>query len=133
MFKIIKNVINSKDYKLEEMLYKINKMYIESRISEEEKTELDNFAREYAKAENSYDIQRQLDELRARVEALEYKEDTSTEEVEEYQEFKQPTGAHDTYNIGDKIIFNNKKYICKLDNCVWSPDTYPTAWGEVME
>ena len=132
MVNVIKNVINSKDYKLEEMLYKINKMYVESRISEEEKTELDNFARENAKAENSYDIQRQLDELRARVEALENKEDTTTE-VEEYPSFKLPTGAHDSYKIGDKVTYNGKKYICKLDNCVWSPDTYPQGWEEVVE
>lgn len=52
MFEIIKNVINSKDYKLEDMLYKILKW---------------------------------------------------------------------------------KKYVCKLDNCVWSPDTYPNAWEEVAE
>ena len=39
MYEIIKNVINSKDYELSEMLYKINKMYIESAITEAEKTE----------------------------------------------------------------------------------------------
>ena len=39
MFDLIKQVIESKAYKLEDMLYKINKMYIESYITEEEKTE----------------------------------------------------------------------------------------------
>lgn len=131
MINAIKNVIQNKDYKLEELLYKINKMYIESRITEQEKEELDNLARANAKAENNYDIQKQIDELRARVEALEG--NTQEETTEEYQEFKQPTGAHDSYNIDDKIIFNNKKYICKLDNCVWSPDTYPQAWEEIVE
>lgn len=135
MLNAIKSVINNKDYKLEEILYKINKMYIESRISEEEKAELDNLARENARAEKSYDIQKQLDEIRARVEALENKdtaEDTA-ESAEEYAEFKQPTGAHDSYKVGDKITYNGKKYICKLDNCVWSPDTYPQGWEEVVE
>lgn len=131
MINAIKNVIQNKDYKLEEMLYKINKMYIESIITEQDKEELDNLARANAKAENNYDIQKQLDELRIRVEALEG--NTQEETTEEYQEFKQPTGAHNTYKTGDKIIFNNKKYICKLDNCVWSPDTYPQAWEEVVE
>lgn len=74
MFNLIKEVINSKSYKLEDMLYKINKMYIESYISEQEKTELDNLARENA---------------------------------------------------------DPKKYICKIDGCVWSPDAYPSAWEEV--
>ena len=54
MYEIIKSVIESKDYELKDILYKINKMWIESAITEEEKTELDNLARENAKAENSY-------------------------------------------------------------------------------
>lgn len=37
MYEIIKNVINSKDYELKDILYKINKMYIESAITEEQK------------------------------------------------------------------------------------------------
>lgn len=132
MYKIIKDVIDTKGFKLEEMLYKINKMYIEARISESEKAELDNLARENAKAENSFDIQRQIDELRLRIEALENKEET-IEDVEEYSIFKQPTGAHDVYNTGDKVTFNDKKYICIMDNCAWSPDTYPAGWEEVVE
>ena len=53
--------------------------------------------------------------------------------AEEYPEYVQPTGAHNAYKIGDKITFNEKKYICKLDNCVWSPSEYPAAWEEVIE
>lgn len=92
MFEIIKNVINSKDYKLEDMLYKISKMYIEDRITELEKGELDNLARSNAKAENSYDIQKQLDNLEARVKALEEKSTTEEPEpTEEYPKYVQPT------------------------------------------
>lgn len=135
MFEIIKNVINIKDYKLEDMLYKISKMYIEGRISESEKSELDEMARSNAKAKNSYDIQKQLDNLEARVKALEEKETTEEpiEPVDEYPEYKQPTGAHDAYKTGDKVTYKGKKYICKLDNCVWSPETYPAGWEEVTE
>lgn len=132
MYEIIKNVIEAKDYKLEDMLYKIAKMYIESRITEAQKDELDNLARSNAKAENNYDIQKQLDEIFMRLDKLESK-DTENVEQEEYKEYKQPSGAHDSYKVGDRILFNDKKYICKLDNCVWSPETYPTAWEEVAE
>ena len=132
MFEIIKNVINIKDYKLEDMLYKISKMYIEGRISESEKSELDNLARSNAIAENSYDIQKQLDNLEARVKALEEKETTDTT-VEEYPEYVAPSGAHDAYKIGDKVTYNGKKYICKMPICVWSPETYPAGWKEVTE
>ena len=56
-----------------------------------------------------------------------------TEPVEEYPEYVQPTGAHDAYNTGDKITYNGKKYICKINGCVWDPDTYPAGWEEVVE
>lgn len=139
MFNLIKEVINSKSYKLEDMLYKINKMYIESYISEQEKTELDNLARENADPVNSYaPILEQIDnlyikisDLENRVNALEKVGDTEETETEEYPEFIQPTGAHDCYNMGDKIFYNGKKYICKIDGCVWAPDAYPSAWEEV--
>lgn len=34
MYEIIKSVIESKDYELKDILYKINKMYIESEVQE---------------------------------------------------------------------------------------------------
>lgn len=131
MYKIIKNIIESKDYKLEDMLYKISKMYMENKVTEIEKSELDNMARSNAKVENSYDIQKQLDSIFARLDALESK--NTTESDEEYPEFVQPTGAHDSYKKGDKVTYNVKKYTCIMDNCVWSPDTYPQGWEEVVE
>lgn len=140
MFDLIKQVINSKDYKLEDMLYKINKMYIEEFITEQEKTELDNLARTNANPINSYaPLQEQIDNMYIKISNLENRvnalENTGgTEEPgeeEEYKEFLQPTGAHDCYNMGDKFFYNGKKYICKMDGCVWSPDAYPSAWEEV--
>ena len=137
MFDLIKEVINSKSYKLEDMLYKINKMYVEDFITEQEKEELDNLARENADPVNSYaPILEQIDNLyikisnlEDRVKLLEKTEEPGQED--EYPEFVQPTGAHNCYNKGDKIIYNGKKYICKIDGCVWSPDAYPSAWEEV--
>lgn len=139
MFDLIKQVIESKAYKLEDMLYKINKMYIESYITEEEKTELDNLARTNANPINSYaPLQEQIDNmyikisnLENRIAILENSDPVEPGQEDEYPEFVQPTGAHNCYNKGDKIIYNGKKYICKMDGCVWSPDAYPAAWEEV--
>ena len=140
MFNLIKQVIESKDYKLEDMLYKINKMYLESYLTEEEKTELDNLARTNANPINSYaPLREQIDNMYIKISNLENRvnalENTGgTEEPgeeEEYPEFIQPTGAHDCYNMGDKIFYNGKTYICKIDGCVWSPDAYPAAWEEL--
>lgn len=64
MYEIVKNVIETGSYELVDMLYKINKMYIEGSITETEKTELDSLARQNAKAENSYaSAQEQIDRI----------------------------------------------------------------------
>lgn len=140
MFEIIKNVIESRDYELVDMLYKINKMYIESNITDEQKQELDNLARQNAKAENSYaSVQEQinriyekLDSIEVRVAKLEETEGpTKPEPEKEYPEYVQPQGAHDAYKIGDKITYKGKKYICQMNGCVWTPDDYPKGWQEV--
>lgn len=140
MFEIIRNVILSKDYELRDILYKINKMWIESAITEEEKTELDELARANAVAENSYArIQDQVNTIFAEIELIHNRLDIlegteePTEPADEYPEYVQPTGAHDAYKTGDKITYNGKKYVCKMDGCVWNPDTYPAGWEEVVE
>ena len=151
MYEIIKNVIQSKDYELRDMLYKINKMYIESYITEDQKSELDKLASANANAENSYaPVQEQIDEafsqiselkitmeanaqgmsaLKEAVEKLGAKIETPVEEPkEEYPEYIQPTGAHDCYNTGAKITFKGNRYTCLIDGCVWSPEEYPQGW-----
>ena len=155
MYEIIKNVINTGDYELKDFLEKINIMYIEGEITKEQKDELDNLARTNANPENSYaPLQEQIDNLylelntlKSTVEAnargmsalkevVEKLGGTVTEPeipvTEEYPEYKQPTGAHDAYKVGDKITFEGKKYTCILDNCVWSPTEYPSAWQEIL-
>lgn len=36
-----------------------------------------------------------------------------------------------TYQIGDKITYNDKTYKCIKANCVWSPNDLPSAWEEI--
>ena len=43
-------------------------------------------------------------------------------------EFVQPTGAHDAYNIGDKVIFEGQTYESLVDANVYSPTAYPQGW-----
>lgn len=140
IYQSLKNIILSKDYELRDILYKINLMYIEGEITETQKQELDNLAREYANPENSYaPLQKQIDNIYTQIDRInagirEIKGEEKPEEpTEEYPEYKQPTGAHDAYKIGDKITYKGKKYICKIDNCVWNPEEYPTYWEEVVE
>ena len=44
--------------------------------------------------------------------------------IEEYPEWVQPTGAHDAYNIGDKVTYNGNHYVCDIDGNVYAPDAY---------
>lgn len=46
--------------------------------------------------------------------------------------WSQPTGAHDAYNKGDIINYNNILYKSLIDGNIYSPDTYPAGW-EVYE
>ena len=45
--------------------------------------------------------------------------------------WKQPTGAQDAYNTGDKVHYptiNDPVYESTVDNNVWSPEAYPQGW-----
>lgn len=54
-----------------------------------------------------------------------------TEEPEPYPEFVQPSGAHDAYNIGDRVTYNGKIYESTINGNTWSPDAYPQGWKVV--
>lgn len=48
--------------------------------------------------------------------------------VEEWPEWRQPTGAQDAYNTGDKVSHNDKHWISDVDGNVWEPSIY--GWTE---
>jgi len=48
--------------------------------------------------------------------------------VEEYPLWVQPTGAHDAYNTGDKVIYGGKVYESIIDGNTWNPLDYPQGW-----
>ena len=141
MYEIITSVIDSGRYDLSDMLKKIDTIWIQGDITDTQKSELETLARDKAIPENSYaPLQEQIDnladavsDLSARVKILESSGSIPDPEPEEYPEYVQPTGAHDAYNTGDKITYNGKKYVCKMDGCVWTPDAYPDGWEEVTE
>lgn len=53
--------------------------------------------------------------------------------TEVVKEFKQPTGAHDAYNKGDKVLFKGKIYKSKIDANTFSPEQFADGWEEVTE
>lgn len=143
MHEIIKNVIESGRFELVDMLKKIDTIWLQGDITEEQKTELVALAQEKANPENSYaPLQEQIEQAFEQIKALESrvaKLETGGEEpepIEEYPAYVQPTGAHDAYYKDDKVTFEGKKYICIAPEgtpCVWSPKDYPTYWEEIKE
>lgn len=151
MYEIFKNILNERDYELVDILDKIDEYYIKSKLSKEQKEELEEEARQNALPENSYaDFQKQIDDLAEKVKELQVTVNTNAQGMsaikeaveklggvitppekpaeEEYPEYVQPTGAHDAYHVGDKITYNGKHYECVYEGCVWTPDAYPAGW-----
>lgn len=140
MYDIIKSTIERGAYNLATMLGKIDAMWIQDDITDEQRATLITSAQSRAKAEYSFaPLQKQIDALAAQIAALNERI-TAIEkgepqeppaEPDEWPEYVKPTGAHDAYYKGDKITYNGAHYICKApDNmaCVWSPDEYPAYW-----
>ena len=148
MYEIVKSVIESGRYELVDMLKKIDTLWVQSELTEEQKKELETLARDKAIPENSYaGLQEQINKLyqtvsevtaaiadiTERVTILEGGEPPAPPEPEEWPEYVQPTGAHNAYNTGDKITYNGQHYICKMDGCVWNPSDYPAGWELATE
>ena len=45
-----------------------------------------------------------------------------------YPVWSHPTGAHDAYNKGDIVNYNDVLYESLVDGNVYSPDAYPAGW-----
>ena len=130
---IFENVIKKGGYDLTAMIAKIDAYHIEGKITDAERDELYSLARTAPEAQ--YDYKAEIERLWAAVRALQGSgssddtiHDTTSDAVAEW---KQPTGAHDAYMRGDKIVYTDGKvYKSLIDNNVWSPDVYPNGWAE---
>lgn len=142
MYEFIKDILDSGEYELVDITNKINKLWVENSLTEEERDELSDLARQNAIPDNSYAenteqinlIWKEIEIVKSRLNTLE--NDSGIVEPpteEEYPEYKQPTGKHDAYNKGDKITYNGKKYECIKNNVVWNPDDYPQGWKLIEE
>lgn len=142
MFETFQTLINAGGYDLADLTERIKTMYMMSELTEDEMKQLLEQAQDNAKPDDSYAP------LANRVKAIEEWETTIEERLsklesgsstdpgeskelgDEWPEYKQTTGAHDAYHVGDKITYNGKHYTCIYDGCVWTPDTYPQGWRE---
>lgn len=122
---IFENVIARGGYDLTGLLGKIDSYHVMGRLTDAERDELYAKARAGARDALEYDVKAEIDALWAAVRALQGGAGGET------AEFVQPTGAHDAYNLGDRVRYNGRVYESAIDGNVWSPDVYPAGWTEI--
>ena len=127
---IFESVIARGDYNLTDLLGKIDSYHVMGRLTDAERDELYAKARAGARDALGYDVKAEIDALWAAVRALQGNAGGATEDAP--AEFVQPSGAHDAYNLGDRVRYNGKVYESIIDGNVWSPDVYPAGWTEVV-
>lgn len=142
MFATFQTIINVGGYDLTDLTKRIKSVYAMGELSEDEMGQLLEQAQTNAKPDDSYaplaDRVKAIEEWETNIEERLSKLETGSqtdhgepkEPADEWPEYKQPTGAHDAYHVGDKITYNGKHYTCIYDGCVWTPDTYPQGWRE---
>lgn len=155
MYEIIKSVIEEGRYELSDILTKIDTIWIQGDITEEQKTELVLLAQENAKPENSYaPIQKQIDTLFVNLSEIATQVTKNMQEIqsikntiaeggtvvpepepepeEEYPLWHQPSNATDAYYTGSKMTYTDgKKYLCIAPEgygVTYGPDILPQMW-----
>lgn len=139
--------ISSGDFKLQAMLDKLTRLYIEDMLTEEEYDDLMQLARDNANPdkdiEDNTDIIKQLmlhvteceqklKDLEARVAKLEDPETEPEEPVVTYE----PYDPYKWYYKDMTCSFEGKNYICIAPEgvvCTWSPAGYPPYWKLVEQ
>lgn len=140
MFETFQTIINAGGYDLADLTERIKTMYVMGELTEEEMKQLLESAQANAKPDDSYipladrvkaieEWETTIDERLSKLESgLSTDPGGSGETADGWPEYKQPTGAHDAYHVGDKITYNGKHYTCVMGGCVWTPDVYPQGW-----
>ena len=122
MKELFEQVIQRREYDLKSLLTCIDQYHIEGKLTDNERQELAQAAREGAAAE--YDYKGEINALWAAIRELQ-KEVAPPEPDDEWPEFVQPIGAGTAYQVGDKVTFMGVHCVCRLPHCVWSPADYP--------
>lgn len=142
MFETFQTIINAGGYALADLSKRIKTLFALGELSEDEMKQLLERAQTNAKPDDSYaplaDRVKAIEEWETTVEERLAKLEADSpidpgepeEPTDEWPGYKQPTGAHDAYHVGDKITYNGKHYMCVMDGCVWTPDAYPQGWQE---
>lgn len=130
MYNIIKTVIESGSFELTDIIRKIDSVWFEGKITDEEKAELVEMAQGKANPQHSMDLYAKVADLDKRVKILEAQKSSEAEEGTEKVEYPEHVPGTWYYN-GSKCSEKGKKYVCIApvgQVCTWSPSEYPPYW-----
>jgi hypothetical protein len=135
MFNVFKNVIENRNFELKGIIKKIDTLWAQSSITDDERAELISLAQSKANVQQSIDVMQKLEELDKRMKVVEEmlaNNDTDSDDTEVvYADYE----VGKWYYNGDIVRFEDVLYKCVAPDgvvCVWSPSDYPTYW-EVTE
>ena len=131
MYNNIKTVIESCNFELTDIIRKIDLVWLEGKITDEEKAELVEMAQGKANPQHSMDLVAKVVDLEKRVKILEAQKETSSDGEEVTEETYPPFIENKWYYNGDKCSENGSNYTCIAPDgvaCVWSPSAYPPYW-----
>lgn len=160
MYDVIKNVIESGRYELNDMLEKIDTIWIQGDITEEQKKELVIMAQTNADpAHSNAPLQKQIEELAKQQSILRSEVDILSATVQKIKETVESGGtvvpepepqpqeeypAWEPYNgippvkyqVGSKVSHNGKKLESMVANNVWEPGAFgvdSSIWKEIVQ
>ena len=128
MYDILKRVIGTGNYKLANVLQKIDNVWAEGEISDAQRDELRTMAQNGANTAGEVDMLAWMIDMDRRMRAMEAVQQAKPDQ-EEYPAYVEGKW----YYACDKCSENGKNYTCTAPEgvvCVWSPSTYPAYWKE---
>ena len=136
MYHVIKTVIEQGRYELNDLLEKMDQLWLQQKLNDAQRAELMEAARAGATPQMGYQsMEKQMQELRLRVEILENKLNGPVQ-AEDYPAWKQPTCAQDAYYAGDGMTWTDGEcYRCIAPEgfaVTYGPDALPAYWQKVM-
>lgn len=159
MYEIVKNVIESRRYSLDDILKKIDTLWVQGSISEEQKKELVTLAQSNADPEHSNaPLQKQVEEIskkqlktekeitniQAAIKAIKdtiasggtVVPDPEPPVIEEAPAWEPYDGIPPVkWQTGSKCTHNGKKWESMVDNNIWEPGAFgvdSNIWREIV-
>lgn len=135
MFNVFKNVIENRNFELKGIIKKIDTLWAQSSITDDERAELISLAQSKANVQQSIDVMQKLEELDKRMKVVEEMLANNDESADYTEVTYADYEVGKWYYNGNIIKFEDALYKCVAPDgvvCVWSPSDYPAYW-EVTE